>query len=259
MPGEESLNENLSDINTHWPLVDQAKQQGPGSREAQEWVLFRYERAVRRYLSAILPDEDAVCEIYQEYAKLLAEGSFAKVEPAKGKFRFYLKRTLSNLVNDFWRRRRRTRHVPLDSGFIEPEAPSDPEPFDDRDFTAACRRELQEHAWIRLKQHERQTGKPFYTLLRHKVLHRDCRSYQMAEQFSSLLGQSASANKVRKLLHQARALYSELLLNGVVATISDPSVEALEEELIDLDLKKYCGAAFDAWKQSKSVMASGGR
>ncbi len=249
LPSDEALDENLSEINTYWPLVDVAKRRGPGSREAQEWVLHRYERAIRRYLSATLPDEDAVSEVYQEYAKLLAGGSFARVEPARGKFRWYLKKTLSNLVNDYWRRVKRTRHLPIDAGFVEPEAPPEPEPFDEREFTAAWRRDLQERAWARLKQHERQTGKPLYTLLRHKVLHRDCRSYQMAEEFASLLGPSASANKVRKLLHQARGLYSEMLFLGVAETIENPSSEALEEELIELDLLKYCRDAFEIWKQ----------
>jgi RNA polymerase sigma-70 factor (ECF subfamily) len=200
-----------------------------------------------------------VAEVYQEYAKLLAEGSFANVEPARGKFRRYLKRALSNLVNDYYRRRKRQRHVPIDTGFAEPEARPEPEPSDDREFTAAWRRDLQELAWARLKQHERQTGKPLYTLLKHKVLHRDCRSYQMAEEFSELLGQAASANKVRKLLHQARGLYSEMLLRGVAETIDGPSAETLEEELIELDLHKYCRDALDDWKRRNGLTSAEGR
>lgn len=259
LPGEGHIDEDINSINTCWQVLDQAKARGPGCREAQEWVLLRYERAVRRYLSAALPDDDAVSEVYQEYAKLLAEGGFANVEAARGKFRHYLKRVLSNLVNDYYRHKKRQRHLPIDSHIAEPQAPPEPEPLDDQEFTAAWRRDLQEHAWARLQMHELRTGKPLYTLLKHKALHNDCRSYQMAEQFADLLGPSASANKVRKLLLQARGLYSEMLLNGVAETIDGPSAEVLEEELIELDLHKYCRDALDGWKRRNGQTGGAGR
>jgi RNA polymerase sigma-70 factor (ECF subfamily) len=253
IPEVDSDDENLSEINTFWPLVDQAKVRGPGSREAQEWLLGRYKRAIIRYLTASLRDEDAVDEVYQEYARLLVSGSFANVEPARGKFRRYLKRTLSNLVNDHYRRRKKLHHLPIDSGSGEPLARPEPPPFDDEQFTSAWRHDLIVRAWDRLRQHERMTGKPVATLLKYRIANRGCRSYEMAETFADLLGPSATDNKVRKLLCQARKLFAETLLEGVAESISEPSPQALEEELIELDLMKYCGEPFAEWKRRRGL------
>lgn len=249
LPDEEDLHQNLSEINTLWTVVDKAKTSGPRSREAQEWVLSRYQYAIVRYLRATLPDLDAVDEVYQEYARLLADGGFANVDPARGKFRRYLKRTLSNLVNDYFRRARKLRHVSIDANFAEPEARPEPEPFDDRDFMSAWRHRLLERAWKGLLQYEKRTAKPLHTILSYRVAHRDVRSYQMAEIFAEQLGPSASSSKVRKLLHQARGLYSDLLLEAVAESMSSPSAEALEEELIELDLLKHCRDSLENWKR----------
>ena len=54
---------------------------------------------------------------------------------------------------------------------------------------------------------------------------------------------------VRKLLQRARAQFAEALLDDVAHSLGHPAPDALEQELIDLDLLPYCRDALSRKEQ----------
>lgn len=67
----------------------------------------------------------------------------------------------------------------------------------------------------------------------------------MAEQLSADLGKPLRADAVRQTLHRAREKFAALLLDEVLHTLREPTVETLEAELIDIGLLEYCRPALD--------------
>jgi hypothetical protein len=73
----------------------------------------------------------------------------------------------------------------------------------------------------------------------------------MAEQLSARLGKPVSAAWVRKTLERARHKYADLLLHEVAQTLDNPTLEALEEELVDVGLLTYCRPALGRYGHSR--------
>ena len=82
-------------------------------------------------------------------------------------------------------------------------------------------------------------------MLRWKTEQPDQRSAQMAERLSARQGRPYTENAVRKLLHRARNLFADLLVEEVARSLGTSDQEALEQELIDLDLLDYCRSALE--------------
>jgi hypothetical protein len=70
----------------------------------------------------------------------------------------------------------------------------------------------------------------------------------MAEQLSTRLGKPVTANWVRQELLRARMKFGDFLLDDLVHSLDQPTLERLEEELIDLGLLDHCRAALDRWQ-----------
>ena len=96
-----------------------------------------------------------------------------------------------------------------------------------------------------LEKHEQETGQLYYTVLQHRAKRPEVRSAEMAEYLSAELGKPLRADAVRQTLHRAREKFAELLLDEVLQTLREPTVEMLEEELIDIGLSDYCRPALD--------------
>jgi hypothetical protein len=131
-----------------------------------------------------------------------------------------------------------------------PEPPADDvEPAaseqDDALFQASWRDDLLARCWKKLDEVERESGKPYYTVLRFRVEEPDLRSPELAEGLSEKLGKPMNAGAVRVLLHRAREEFGDLLLAEVSESLSDNSLEAAEEELIELNLLEYCRPALE--------------
>ena len=82
-------------------------------------------------------------------------------------------------------------------------------------------------------------------MLRYRVDHPDLRSPELAAGLSEKLGKPINAGAVRVLLHRARDAFAELLLDEVIESLADESLDEAEEELIELDLLEYCRPALD--------------
>jgi RNA polymerase sigma-70 factor (ECF subfamily) len=235
----------LSQILTHWSAVFQAHQ-GPASRvsAARRELMERYGGAVLRYLRAITGDPEAADELAQEFALRFLRGDFQNVEPARGRFRDFIKRALRNLVIDHLRRRQSQPRREIED-HQEPAAP-DPGLADfELQFLASWRDELMNRAWRRLAFHQERTGQPYHTVLLYRSEHPALRSPQMAEQLSVRFGKPVSAVWVRQTLLHARAKYVDLLLEEVAASLNEPTRADLEEELADLGLHEYCREGLD--------------
>jgi hypothetical protein len=83
------------------------------------------------------------------------------------------------------------------------------------------------------------------------VAHPDLRSPELASGLSEELGKPINAGAVRVLLHRARELFAELLLDEVSESLSNGSLDEAEQELIDLELHEYCRPALDKRREKE--------
>jgi RNA polymerase sigma-70 factor (ECF subfamily) len=71
----------------------------------------------------------------------------------------------------------------------------------------------------------------------------------MAQGLSKALGKTMNAAAVRQSLHRARERFADLLLDQVLHSLQEPSMELLHQELIDLKLYQYCEPALARHQQ----------
>jgi len=244
---ENSLQSRLSRISTVWTLVAGAHRPDAAAQQALLSLVQRYQGAAYRYLLGALRDPDQADELFQEFALRLVRGAFRGADPARGRFRDYLKTALSHLVTDF-RRQAGRRPQPLDEQAVQPPAAPEVPASDDAAFLASWREELLARAWAALERSQRRGGPPYYSVLRFRAEHRDADSEAMAARLTEQLRprQPLTAAGVRKTLQRARAAFAHALLEEVAGSLSDPTYDALEQELIDLGLLSYCRSALAA-------------
>lgn len=241
----ETRNQHLSQIQTSWTLVQQAHASPPQDVQfAQQKLLERYGGAVRRYLLGALRDEDAAAEVFQEFALRLLHGDMRGADPERGRFRQFVKGVLFHLVADHHRKRQRQPH-PLHPDHPEPAVEEPSLADQDREFLTSWRDDLLARAWLALEQHEKETGKPLYTVLRFRVDHADLPSPRLAEALGARLGKTFTAAGVRQTLHRARERFADLVVDEVVQSLDSPNAERLQQELIDLGLLEYCRPAVE--------------
>jgi RNA polymerase sigma-70 factor (ECF subfamily) len=234
----------LNRISTLWTVVCQAHDGAGGdAARAQEVLLRRYSRAVRRYLLGALRDPEAAEDLSQEFALRFLRGRFRGADQRRGRFRDFVKGVLAHLIADHHRRRRPP--LPLDVHHHEPAAPAEDLADADEQFLASWREDILARAWEALEAHQVQTGQPLYTVLRFRADHPDVASARMAEQVGARLGKALTAAGVRQALHRAREKYVDLVLDEVVQTLEAPTAERVEEELIDLGLLEFCRAGLE--------------
>jgi hypothetical protein len=108
---------------------------------------------------------------------------------------------------------------------------------------------LLNRAWQALKNHEKTTGKPCYTILRYRADHPDEPGIALAEAISRLLGHKCTNDAFRKALSRSRIAFGNFLIDEVAASISSNNLDAIEEEIADLRLLTYCKSALDRRRQ----------
>ncbi len=237
----------ISRIVTAWSMVREAHGDHTAVQSAQHRLLDRYGGAIRRYALSALRDEDAADEVFQEFALRFVRGDFGNVDPERGRFRAFVKTVVYRLIVDYQQRaKKRGRETPMHSNVAEPEADS-PESKDKDDalFHTSWRDDLLARCWQRLDDDERQSGKPYHSVLRYRVDHPDLRSPELAAGLSEKLGKPINAGAVRVLLHRSRELFGELLLDEVTESLANGSLDEAEQELIDLELHDYCRPALE--------------
>jgi RNA polymerase sigma-70 factor (ECF subfamily) len=226
-------------------MVREAHGDHTAVQSAQQRLLDRYGEAIRRYALSALRNEDAADEVFQEFALKFVRGDFGKADPDRGRFRAFVKTIVYRLIVDYQRRAKKLgREGAMHSNIAEP-AEMDDVKTNDVLFNTSWRDELLARSWQRLETDEADSGKPYYTVLKYRVAHPDLRSPELAEGLTKELGKSINAGAVRVLLHRARELFAELLLDEVTESLASGSIDEAEEELIDLDLHEYCRPALE--------------
>jgi RNA polymerase sigma-70 factor (ECF subfamily) len=233
----------LSAIQTYWTIVCQPRAGVPSEvRRAQDQLLERYSRAVHRYLLGATRDAEAAEELAQEFALRFVRGDLLGADRGRGRFRDFVKGVLYHLIADHYRKKQRSPGaLPDDGADVVADAESMAE--SDRQFLDSWRAELLDRAWKGLERAEKEGGQPYHTVLRFRAEHPDLRSGPMAERLSERLGRPVTDVWVRQTLHRARECYADLLLEEVMQTLREPTVEQLEQELIDVGLWTYCEPA----------------
>jgi RNA polymerase sigma-70 factor (ECF subfamily) len=240
----------LSQIQTLWSVVQQAHGDHTSVADAQQSLLDRYGGAVRRYALAALKDEDAADEVFQEFALKFVRGDFGQADPGRGKFRAFVKTVVYRLIVDYQRRRKAiVREGPLHTNLAEPAAAEEHPALDEATseamFKNSWRDSLLARCWQRLADVEKESGKPYHSVLRYRVDHPDAHSPELAAGLSEKLGKPINAGAVRVLLHRARDTFADVLFDEVVHSLEGQSLDAVEEELIELNLLEYCRPALE--------------
>ncbi len=245
--------ERLSMIVTRWSLLRQAHDEGGDTaRFAQERLLARYGGAVRRYLLGCTRNPDMADELYQEFAIKLLQGGMQGAKPEKGRFRHFLKGVLFHLLADQHQKQKR-RPLGWKTELPEPMAPFTTTSESDAAFQVEWRAELLNTTWRKLQEEEASQGQPYFTVLAHRREFPKERSEETAISLTGKLGKTYSAPTVRQILHRARERFAYILLEQVTQSLNEPTVEELHQEVVDLDLLKYCKPTLDniaqKWEQ----------
>jgi DNA-directed RNA polymerase specialized sigma24 family protein len=234
------LDQRLSRMSTMWTVVLNAHGGGADSANADLARLAqRYSGVVYRYLLGATRDPDAAADLSQEFALRILRGAFRHADPARGRFRDYLKTALIHLVDDFHTAQRaRPRPLPLNV----PAGPSESEgPVTSDGFLETWRAELLDRTWKALA-----AAQPTYhAVLLFRVDNPEAPSAQIAEQLGAWLGTPMRADQVRKALQRSHAKFAELLVEEVAASLGNPSRDELTDELREIDLLKYCSSALE--------------
>ncbi|HTU89161.1 MAG TPA: hypothetical protein VMF69_03595 [Gemmataceae bacterium] len=235
----------LSRISTLWSLVSLAQHEaGDESRSAQQKLLERYSAAIRGYLFGAVRNADAAEDLWQEFAYRFLHGDLRGVDPQRGRFRDYVKGVLFHLIADYHKKRQRLPR-PLPPEHPEPAVICEPDAEQEQAFLASWRDELLARTWAALAAADEAKGQSFHPVLRFRAEHPELHSNQIAEQLSRPLGKPLTASGVRKTLERARDRFADLLLDEIAQALSNPTVDNLEEELIDLNLLEYCRPALE--------------
>ena len=230
----------LDDVSTCWVDLDEARRADRPelARAAGNRLLQRYRRPILGYVRRALPDESDAEGIFNDFAANFLAGRFQRVDPARGRFRDYLKSALFNLVRDH-RRKCKPHHALKDDVVARPVG----EEFgskDDRDFLEIWRRDFLARAWEYLDNVERcHPQRPYSTILRMKIQN-SLRSAEIARRLSASMDRHLSEQWVRRKILDARTLLEAFLFEEVRATLDQPSLDQIEDELIDLGLHSLC-------------------
>jgi len=235
MHGDGARDTRLSGIDTSWSLVRQAHDPDNPTASAIRRELFeRYANAARRYLQAMMRDHESAQELLNEFAVRFLRGDLQRVDQELGSFRRYVKTVLINLVRS---QRRHAAGDPIQLAF-EPavDAASRHDLFD-----TGWRDDLLSKTWLELQEFEHTSGRPYYTILKHKVEHPRAPSSELARILErSYPTRSCTETAARKTLQRARQAFARLLVRSVRDTLSSPKREDLLDELRWLGLITYC-------------------
>jgi RNA polymerase sigma-70 factor (ECF subfamily) len=240
----------LSRIETPWSIVRKAHDgSDEGARQARQVLMQRYGGAARRYLGAVLRNDQAADELFQEFALRLMRGDFRSADPERGRFRSFVKSSLYHLIVDY-RRQAARRERPLTDAPTEMVEPACDQ--EDELFIEHWRQELLDRSWASLAAAQQPDGAPYYSALRLLVENPDQSSEELAVQLSAQLDRTVNPGNLRVVIHRARQLFAEHLVSEVADSLEDPVADQIEQELIDLHLLEYCRTALARRRDEES-------
>ena len=217
----------LDEISTCWPTVNNPLQ-----------FVMRYAPAIRRYLTAIMKSSDAAEEVSQDFLVKVLERGFQSESVNRGRFRDYLKAAVRYTALSALRRRapENADAEQLANLAADPIAESEA----DAEWIAQWRECLLQRVWQGLELHERKNPESrYYSVLRLVAQQPEATDQVLAEQLSQTLGRPYRADAFRQQKGRARRQFAELILAELKQSLREPTREAIEAELLDIDLMKY--------------------
>lgn len=240
--------DHLSRITTCWSQVFQAHSGGTDTVAAARCQLLeRYCGAIYRYAFGALGDADAAEEILQEFAYCFMRGDFHGANPHRGRFRDLVKTVLFHLIVNYQRQQHklsRERLIADCSDFLDPHEEGLDQAVEN-EFLKLWREELLERTWQALAEHQRHGGHAWYTVLQRHAENPAMPSEQLAQQLSLQSGRAFTASGVRQILRRARVKFALLLIAEIGRSLETAHRDAIEQELIALDLLVYCKSTLE--------------
>jgi len=226
----------LDAISTRWTLLQKAHGESTTSaEEARNALVLRYLPAVRRYVTALVENEEDAKDVAQDVVVRLLSGDFGGADPSRGRFRDLMKVAIRNMVRNYWSRQKRRRTVHVEMGDVAADGESDDDPW-----LVGWRHSVLDLAWNSLRQQEKKrVGYGAYTLLRLRTEHPDDTSDQLAARWSKKLGKPVRADALRQQLRRARLQFADLLILEISRGLADPTPQRIEDELIALGLLEF--------------------
>ncbi len=211
-------------ISTRWPQLGDTAH-----------FCLRYGPAIRKYAAALTRDPHDADEVSQEFLVRVLERGFANADPARGRFRDYLKAAVRNAARTFLQRKRPRAQVDADVSEVAAGEES-PSPSD-QEWIGEWRQCLLDAAWRALEKQEHTSPGNFgYTVLRLSQAHPDEDSAALAARLATKGGSAMRPDAFRKQLSRARRAFAEHLAREVARTLEDAARERIEEELIEVGL-----------------------
>ena len=235
----------LTRLSTNWNLLFQAHRgQGDAVLEAQRLLMQRYCGAVYRYLLTNVRNPDLAEELSQEFALRFLQGDFRRADPARGRFRDFVKTSLFHLLADHYRAKQGRAKAALQGALVaSTDVPADE--LAEKEFLSEWRTQLLNCAWAGLAAQDGDTGQLMHRVLLWRAENPNATAIDFAAELSANLGKPFTAAGIRQLLHRARIKFAELLVEEVARTLPTTEPNAVQEELALLELLVYCRPALD--------------
>ena len=241
MADEKGTRSRLSKIDTLWSVVRRSHDPKDSiALSGQQQLLEIYGGAIRGYLLASVRDASLAEDLFQEFALKFVKGDFRNVDPEKGRFRHFVKRVISNLIKQHYRRSKVRQATSLSEAQPSEGTESTSEMESEQLLVASWRRDLLEQTWVSLAEHERDSGVNYNTVLRIRVEQPALSSEEFAEVVSRELDKAISSGAARVALHRAREKFANLLIGKVAESLDFADRDNIEAELIELGLIAYC-------------------
>ncbi|MCA9038410.1 MAG: sigma-70 family RNA polymerase sigma factor [Planctomycetaceae bacterium] len=230
----------LSNIETNWTelgFVHQNNDRSSCVEELRRAFLLRYAGSVYNYLLKCVRDAHAADDLAQEFAIRFLRGQYINAAPDRGRFRDYLKKSLTNLANDFFRRKSSEQKMLGKVARDQQTTADQPE----ADFDEIWRQELLGQTWNSLRDYSSASNNAYYEILRLRAELPDESMAVLSTKLTVQIdGKVPTEDWVRQTLLRARKKYGELLRCEVARTLSNADSRQIDEELAALGLLIYC-------------------
>ncbi len=218
---------------TRWSIVTSATGDDPVARAALAWLCERYWQPLLEHACASGWQPASAEDLVQQLlCEILVRGDLAQANPARGRFRTWLKACLDHLAQ-----REREKRQALKRGGKSKMEELDIQLADrtergaGRSFDCAWAQELIARALDRLADLEAQRGTSAVFTALKPYLTCDAEAARYAE-VGSALGLNESAVKVA--VHRLRRRYGDVLQDEIAQTLADPTPAAVANELAAL-------------------------
>jgi RNA polymerase sigma factor (sigma-70 family) len=210
--------------------LDHISTRATSLHDASHFVM-RYGPAVQKYLLAILRDEHAADDVWQELVGSLLKRGGPGTWPGKGRFRDYLRTTARNAA---------LMHIRKTKRHPTGELPDDVSGPAERELEDDWRRLLLEKVWRQLDAAERSGGGNFFhTALRIYTDRDDLDSPAQANLAAERLGRAVTPEVFRQQVSRGKRKMAELILTEVAETVADATAVDVEAELVELGLMAF--------------------